>query len=397
MISYLSKTNKKNLRGIALLRLDFNTEDEWRMRASLPTIKFLLKRSSKIVILSHRGRPSFAAHSAKAPKGKPDGFDKKLSLKKDAANLSKMLGRKVIFLPARAGLPDFNLPKVKKTIAGSKNSSIFVLENLRFFKGEESNDVKFAQKLASLGDFYVNDAFAVSHRKDASVSAIMRFLPSFAGQEIEKEIEFLSRVMKKPKKPLVIVLGGAKAHDKLGVLKYFRKTADSFLIGGATADTLLFLEGVDIKNSLVDKDKKTLKNLRQILRYRNIVLPADVRMENKMILDIGPKTVAVFCEKLKKSGTVIWSGPMGAFEKKKFSYGTLAIAKAITGNRKAFSVVGGGETVAFLKKHKLDKKFTFVSTGGGAMLDFLAGEKLPGIEALEKASFSKKGRRQKQG
>ena len=364
MIAYLSKADKKHLRGTALLRLDFNTEDEWRMEAALPTIKFLLKHSGKIVILSHRGRPN--------------GYDKKLSLKKDTINLSKMLGRKVIFIAGR----DF--AGIKTAVEKSPNGSVLVLDNVRFFKGETENDIKLAKRFASLGDFYVDDAFAVCYRKNASVVAITKFLPSFAGLEMEKEIKFLSRAMSKPKKPLVVVLGGAKAHDKLGVLKYFKKAAGWFLVGGAAANTLLFLGGVDIKNSLIDKDKKDLKNLRQVLRYKNIVLPADVRTENKTILDIGPGTASVFCEKLKKAGTVIWSGPMGVFEKKKFSYGTLAIAKAIARNKKAFSVVGGGETVAFLKKYKLDKKFSFVSTGGGAMLDFLAGEKLPGIEALKK-------------
>ncbi len=363
-INYLSKAGKKSLRGTALLRLDFNTEDEWRMEAAIPTVRFLLKNSEKVIIFSHRGRPK--------------GFDKKLSLKKDAANLSKMLGRKVVFLPK------LNLPKIKREATKAKKGSVFVLENLRFFKGEETNDSEFAKGLASLGNFYVNDAFAVSHRKNASVSAITRFLPSFAGLEMEKEIKFLSQVMVKPKKPLVIVLGGAKAHDKLGVLKYFRNKAKWFLVGGATADTLLFLKGLDVRKSLVDKDKKDLKNLRLVMGYKNIVLPYDVKFENKMILDIGPKTESVFADKLKKAGTVVWSGPMGAFENKKFAGGTIAIAKAIAANKRAFSVAGGGETVSFLKKYKLDKKFTFLSTGGGAMLDFLAGEKLPGIEALGK-------------
>lgn len=373
-VNYLSNADKKSLRGTALLRLDFNTEDEWRMEAALPMVRFLLKNSEKVLIFSHRGRPAFTKVSA----GKPKGFDKKLSLKKDAANLSKMLGRKVVFLPK------LDLAKIKKKIARAKKGSVFVLENLRFFKGEENNDGKFAKKLASLGDFYVNDAFAVSHRGNASVSAITRFLPAFAGFEMERELKFLSCVMTKPKKPLVIVLGGAKAHGKLGILKYFRKKAKWFLVGGATADTLLFLKGLDIKKSLVDKDKKDLKNLRSVMRYKNIVLPYDVKFENRMILDIGPKTESAFAEKLKKAGTIVWSGPMGAFENKKFAGGTIAIAKAIAANKKAFSVVGGGETVAFLKKYKLDKKFTFLSTGGGAMLDFLAGEKLPGIAALQK-------------
>ncbi|MEK7546694.1 MAG: phosphoglycerate kinase [Patescibacteria group bacterium] len=399
MIRYLGKTAAKNLRGTALLRLDFNTEDEWRMEAALPTVRFLLKRSSKLVIFSHRGRPSFI----KISKGKPKGFDKKLSLRKDAVNLQKMLGRKVIFLP------DFNFPKIKRIINDSEKGSIFVLENLRFLRGEEENSTKLAKQLASLaGDFhphtkreavlhaknkktsrygvgvYVNDAFAVSHRKNASVSAITKFLPSFAGLELEREIKLLSRVTAKPKKPLVIVLGGAKAHDKLGVLKHFRKKADWFLLGGAAANTLLSLKGIDVKDSLVDKEKSNLKNLRRVIGYRNVLLPVDVKFGNEKILDIGEMTSSIFSGKLRKAGTVIWSGPMGVFEKKEFSSGTLAVARAIAGNKKVFSVAGGGETVMFLKKYKLDKKFSFISTGGGAMLDFLADEKLPGIEALKK-------------
>ncbi len=364
MISYLSKADKKNLLGTALLRLDFNAEDEWRMKAALPTIHFLLKHSDKIVILSHRGRP--------------EGFNQKLSLKKDADTLAKLLGKKIAFIH------DLDLPKIKKSVGDSKKGSIFVLENLRFFKGEAENDKKFAQELASLGDFYVNDAFAVSHRENASIAAITEFLPSFAGLELEKEIKFLSKAMAKPKKPLVVILGGAKAHDKLGVLRYFKNKADCFLIGGASANTLLFISGVDIKSSLMSKDKKDIKDLRRVLNYKNLIIPADVKFQGEAILDIGERTAAIFSEKIKNARTIIWSGPMGAFEKKGFSGGTLAVAKAIAENKKAFSVVGGGETVTFLEKHGLNKNFSFISTGGGAMLDFLAGKKLHGIKALER-------------
>lgn len=414
MISYLSKADKKVLRGTALLRLDFNAEDEWRMRAALPTIHFLLKHSDKIIILSHRGRP--------------EEFDKKLSLKKDAATLAKLLGKKIAFIPhlssntpracrgeryktnpfrwvntMRKGagfIHDLDLPKIKKSIGDSKKGSIFVLENLRFFKGEAKNDKKFAKKLASLGDFYVNDAFAVSHRKNTSIVAITEFLPSFAGLELEKEIRFLSKAMLKPKKPLVVILGGAKAHDKLGVLKYFKNKADCFLIGGASANTLLFISGVDIKSSLMSKDKKDIKNLRRVLNYKNLIIPTDVKFQGEAILDIGERTAAIFSEKIKNARTIIWSGPMGAFEEKGFSGGTLTVAKAIAKNKKAFSVVGGGETVSFLEKHGLNgisKNFSFVSTGGGAMLDFLAGNKLPGIAVLERTSLAKCGKLSKGG
>ena len=393
MIPYLSKAGKEILRGTALLRLDFNAQDEWRMKAALPTIHFLVKHLDKIIILSHRGRPTFAKVpafsklSAGKSAGKPPGFDQKLSLKKDAANLAKLLGRKVTFVP------HFDFEKIKKTVGNSRNGSIFILENLRFLKGEAENDKKFAKKLASLGDFYVNDAFAVSHRKNASISAITEFLPSFAGLGLEKEIKFLSRAILKPKKPLVIVIGGAKAHDKLGVLKYFKNRADCFLIAGASANTLLFIKGVDIKSSLMSKDKDDIKHLRRVLNYKNLIVPVDVKFQGETILDVGDKTAAIFSEKIKNARTIIWSGPIGAFEKKGFSGGTLAVAKAIAENKKAFSVVGGGETVSFLEKHGLNgisKNFSFVSTGGGAMLEFLAGNKLPGIEALKKMSASRK-------
>ncbi len=364
MIKYLSKANRKSLEGTALLRLDFNTKDEWRMEAAIPTIRFLLKRCEKLVILSHRGRPK--------------GFDNKLRLSKDAANLRKLLRRKINFLA------DFDFPAIKKRIASSPRKSVFVLENLRFLKGEQENDRILAKKLAALGDFYVNDAFAVSHRKDASLVAITEFLPSYAGLELEKEIKFLSRSMEKQKKPFVVVLGGAKAHDKLGVLEFFRNKADWFILGGAAANTLLFLKGIKTEKSLMNGDASDLKKLRSVLGYKNLILPVDWLTEKRAIFDIGRKTADSFLDKIRRAKTVIWSGPMGMVEKEKFSHGTLAVARGIAKNKNAFSIAGGGETVTFLKKHRLVQKFSFISTGGGAMLRFLAGEKLPGIVALEK-------------
>src|SRR3989338_11286804 len=188
MISFLGKAVRKKLKGTALLRLDFNAEDEWRMKAAIPTIRFLSECSDKIVIFSHRGSPN--------------GFDQKLSLRKNAADLAKLLGKKIIFLPMQANLPDFDFQALKKSIANSPRRSIFVLENLRFLDGERKSDRDLAKKLANLGDFYVNDSFAVDHRKDASLVAITEFLPSFAGLELEKEMRFLSRAILKPKKPL---------------------------------------------------------------------------------------------------------------------------------------------------------------------------------------------------
>jgi len=311
-------------------------------------------------------------------RGRPDGFERALSLRKDGVNLQKLQRRKIIFIP------HFRFPEIKNVIANAPTNSMFLLENLRFLKGEGRNDRLLAKKLALLGDFYVNEAFAVSHRKNASLAAITEFLPSYAGLELEREILFLYHTIKNPEKPLVIILGGAKADDKLGVLKFFRNKADWFLLGGAPANTLLSLRGMDVGRSLVDPDQQDVQELRQVIGYKNIILPIDCISEKRAILDIGKKAEKSFLSKIRNARTVIWSGPLGAVERQKFSHGTLAIARGIARNKHTFSVAGGGETVTFLKQHHLDTKFSFISTGGGAMLAFLAGEKLPGIEALKK-------------
>jgi phosphoglycerate kinase len=379
MIRYLRQASPDLLRGVVLLRLDFNTEDEWRMEAALPTIRFLLKRASKIVIVSHRGRPV----SVNISKGRPQGVDvEKLSLRKDAKNLEKLLGKKVVFIP------HFHFPEIKKAIIGSPRGSIFLLENLRFLRGEEENDKNLAKRLASLSDYYVNDAFAVSHRADASIDSITRFLPSYGGLELESEIKHLSRVMGQPKRPLVFIFGGGKAHDKLPVLKYFKKKADTFILGGAVANTILRERGINIGSSIADSNPGLA--VRQAARYRNILLPIDFKKDNGKILDVGPKTVKLFAGKIKSAKTIIWNGPLGLIEKKKFARGTYELAKAIGRNTKAFRLVGGGETVMFIKKKKLGQNFDFISTGGGAMLEFLSGKKLPGLSAFERASLATK-------
>jgi phosphoglycerate kinase len=311
-------------------------------------------------------------------KGRPTGFKKNLSLKKDAENLSKLLHRKITFIPR------FDFELIKNVIYKASDGSIFLLENLRFLPGEGKNSAEFGKKLASLGDYYVNEAFAVSHRAHASVSAITRYLPSYAGLGFAREALVLCKVMNAPKKPLVVVLGGGKAGDKLGVLKFLKTRADKFLLGGAPANTLSMLDGVRVGRSLVEGDKKRLGALRAILAYRNLVLPIDFRRSGNSIFDIGPHTEEIFMEEIRKARTLIWNGPVGYFENKLFANGSLAIARAVKKNKRLFSIVGGGETVAFLKKYKMTGAFSFVSTGGGAMLDFLAGKKLPGITALEK-------------
>ncbi len=368
MIKYLKQASPEKLGGTALLRLDFNTEDEWRMEATIPTIHFLLKQASKIVIVSHRGRPR--------------EVDEKFSLKKDAKNLEKLLKKKVSFIP------HFRFAEIKKEIERSPRGSIFLLENLRFLKGEEKDDIKLAKQLGSLADYYVNDAFAVSHRANASVSAITKILPSFGGLELESEIGHLSYVMRRAQKPLVIIFGGGKAHDKLPVIKYFKTRADTFILGGAVANTILRERGVDIEGSVADEDPGAV--VKEIARYKNLLLPIDFIWEKERILDSGPQSVKSFIPKIKTAGTIIWNGPFGFIEKKKFSYGTCALIKEIAKNKKAFRLAGGGETVMFIKENKLDKAFNFVSTGGGAMLAYLAGEKLPGIEALKRPWPKKK-------
>ncbi len=372
-IKYLSKASPAKLHGTALVRLDFNTEDEWRMEAVLPTLRLLGRRAAKIVIVSHRGRPD----GVRIVNGVPKGFDSKRSLRQDQRALQKFLGKKIVFIP------HFRFREIKKKITAAPKGTIFLLENVRFLHGEETPSPELAKSLAGLADYYVNDAFAVDHHPADSVNLIEKFLPSYAGLELEKELKVLVTVISRPKHPLVLVIGGAKAHDKLGVLKFFEKKADWFLLGGAPANTLLKLRGVDVKKSLVDEVDGDRRELQRFADHSKVVLPVDWVIEKRAILDIGPRTARLYAEKLKAARTVIWSGPMGQIEKKKFEKGNLAVARAIGRNRRAFSVTGGGETVMFLKKHKLDKKFSFISTGGGALLDFLAGKKLPGIVALE--------------
>jgi phosphoglycerate kinase len=254
---------------------------------------------------------------------------------------------------------------------------------MRFLRGEEKNDARLAKQLSSLADFYVNDSFAVDHRTNASLVAITRFLPPYAGLELEREMTFLGKVMRRPLRPLVFIIGGAKAADKLGTIWYFKNKADWFLLGGGPANTILNIRGYDVKKSLMGSDLKDQKDLKKIAMYKNILTPEDCVWHNDMILDIGAKTAEDFGRKIAKAKTIIWSGPLGMTDKKAYQRGSMRIAAAIVKNRTAFSVAGGGETVLFLKKYGFEKKFSFLSTGGGAMLEYLAGKKLPGIEVLK--------------
>ncbi|MBI2010782.1 MAG: phosphoglycerate kinase [Candidatus Colwellbacteria bacterium] len=357
-----------------LLRLNLdikekNFKDNLRFKAAVSTIKAIQKRGHKVVILSHRGRPK--------------GKDGTLSLRPFVPVLSRVLNRKVVFMP------DFNFDKAKQKIAASPPRSVFLLENLRFLPGENRNSQTLARQLSTLADRYINDDFATAHREAASVVAITKFLPSQAGPILKAEVKNLSRVKNNPRHPLVVIIGGAKTEDKLGVIKNLLPKADWILLGGGPANTFLAGRGFNIGKSL--HAPALLRELKPIINHKKIVTPIDWLTEGGKILDIGPETRALYAEIIAQAKTIVWNGPMGLFEQKKFSHGTEAIARAILKNKVARTIIGGGETITSLgilnTRYKIQdtkNRNLFLSTGGGAMLDFLAGKKLPAIEALRK-------------
>ncbi|MFH0890872.1 MAG: phosphoglycerate kinase [Candidatus Liptonbacteria bacterium] len=366
---------KKYVGKTALVRVDLNIDpdgaaDNLRIDAVIPTIQLLLKHKVRVVLLSHRGRPK--------------GIDAKFSLQPFADILFKKLGAPVIFIQN----PDFRI--IKRQLQWSSRK-IFLLENLRFSAGEEENDETFARALAELGDCYVNDAFAVSHRAHASVAAITKFLPSYGGLCLEKELSSLDYVMKKPPRPFTLILGGAKVGDKLPVLDHFVKRVDYILLGSGPACTFFAAQGLPVGHSIVDRD--SIPVVKKLLKSKKIMIPDDVSMVEHKILDIGPRAVEAYAALIKKSRTILWNGPMGMFEKEEFAFGTREVWKAVLAFAKAHPrsrvVVGGGETIA---SAKLISNFEFlisnlrnvlISTGGGAMLEYLSGKELPGIKALK--------------
>lgn len=362
MIKFLTPAIAERYRGkTCLLRIDLNVEAGAedvtnRLDAVIPTVQLLLKHNIRVVLLSHRGRP----HPAKRgisnfqPAYRTGRFpifrqNKGLSLQSFVPILSRALKMNVM-LVRKLPLP---------------NARVVLLENLRFFRGEESNDPSFAKVLAALGDFHVNDAFAVSHRKNASVVAITKFLPSYGGLRLKEEVERLNEVMKSPKHPFVVVVGGAKVGDKLRSLRGLLRKADMVLLGSS-----VFAEG-DIPN------------------IPRLSFPDDIKAHGDLAWDVGPWTIARYAKTLARARTIIWNGPPGFYEKKGFAKGTRAVWKAVLTNRRARTVIGGGETVASLRQLKIENsklkigRDVFISTGGGAMLAYLSGEKLPGIEALK--------------
>ena len=392
--------NKKTVKDIDLkgkkviVRVDFNVPldekanitDDRRIRAALPTIEYALNQgASKVILMSHLGRP------------KGSGFEAEFSLKPVALHLEKLLKEKLLFLNDCVG------PAVKDAIAtaSAAKERVVLLENLRFHKEEEKNDPNFAKELASLADVYVNDAFGTAHRAHASTAGITAYLPSVAGFLIEKELQYLGQAIDHPKRPLVVILGGAKVSDKIQLIKNLIPKADSIIIGGGMAYTFLKAQGIAIGNSKLEKDKVDMaKELMEQAKKAGVELALttdfvitqsftsdDCRVSDTIpdgweSLDIGPKTRAKYKEILSKAKTVIWNGPLGVFERAAYEQGTRDIAGYLASLKDATVIVGGGDSAAAVAKFGLEDKMTHISTGGGASLEFLEGKTLPGIAAL---------------
>ena len=377
------------------VRVDFNvpikngaiTEDT-RIRASLPTIKRALEKGATVILASHLGRP----------KGKPNP---ECSLQPVAARLSELVGRPVTFAEDAVG------DAAKRAIDKAGPGGLVLLENLRFHAEEEKNDAAFARELASLADVYVNDAFGSAHRAHASTEGIVHHVrQAAAGLLMAKELEHLGRVLEKPERPFVSILGGAKVSDKLEVIENLIPRVDALLIGGAMAYTFLKARGVEVGKSLVEAELlDTARDLEGRARARGLrlelpvdhvvapgldaesgaeVLPVDAGIGDRMGLDIGPKTVELYRGIIAGARTVIWNGPMGVFEKDAFARGTIEVAKAVAAVR-GTTVIGGGDSIAAVAKAGVTERITHISTGGGASLEFLGGRTLPGVDALARA------------
>ncbi len=390
----LNTIREADLKGKrVLIRVDFNVPlkdgavtDNTRIKAALPTIKYILDNGASLVVMTHLGRP----------KGEKN---EKYSLAPVAAEFSKLLGKDVKLASDVIG------DEVKKEVEALKPGDVLLLENVRFYKEEEANDPEFAKTLASYGDIYCNDAFGTAHRAHASTEGVSHYLPSYAGFLIEKEVKFMAPLLENPEKPFVAIIGGSKVSSKITVLESLVRTCDTIVIGGGMAYTFLKVQGHTIGKSLVEDDyletassflkKAEEKGVKVILPVDHVAaaefdenaapvavdsvdIPADL-----MGMDIGPKTTALIVEAVKGAKSVVWNGPMGVFEFASFAKGTEEVAKALAASD-ATTVVGGGDSVAAINKFGLADKISHVSTGGGASLEFLEGKELPGIKALEK-------------
>jgi phosphoglycerate kinase len=382
-----------------LIRADLNVPtkdgqvtDATRLERVLPGVQDLARRGAKVVLISHFGRP----------KGGPDP---EFSLRPVADKLSKIAGRAVAFAPDCVG------EVAEKAVAALQPGDIAVLENLRFHKGEEKNEPGFAQSLARLGDIFVGDAFSTAHRAHASTDAIVRLLPSYAGPLLMEEVTALRRVLEKPERPVAAVVGGAKVSTKIPVLTHLITKVDKLIIGGAMANTFLLAQGVNVGKSLAEPDlAQTAREIIHAAKVRGceVVLPADAVVaakldagvptrtcailevpDDQMVLDVGARAVAHYTDVLGHCKTLLWNGPLGAFEVPPFGEGTFQLARAVAAATKAgklVSVAGGGDTVAALNAAGVTDDFTYVSTAGGAFLEWLEGRELPGVVALTRST-----------
>lgn len=374
-----------------LVRCDFNVPlskedknvitDDTRIVAALPTIRYLINEGAIVILCSHLGKTG-----------------KNLSLLPVAKRLEKLLNQEIHFVHDCIG------EEVKNVVDEMKNGSVLLLENTRMYEQEEANDKEFARKLASIADIFVNDAFGTAHRAHASTEGVTHYLPSVAGYLIGKELTALGDSINNPVRPLVVVLGGSKVSSKIGVITNLMEKADTLLIGGGMMFTFIKAMGGNVGSSLVEEDKIELAS--EILKKAkennvDLVIPVDAICGDKfeedanvsvadannipdgiMGMDIGPKTVEIFVEKIKSAGTVVWNGPMGVFEYENFAEGTKKIAEAMSDSN-AVTIIGGGDSAAAVEKFGFAKQMTHVSTGGGASLEFMEGKVLPGIDALE--------------
>lgn len=388
--------NKKTVRDAdvegkrVLVRVDFNVPleggrvtDDTRIRAALPTIRYLLDRDAVVILASHLGRP----------KGK---VDDQYRMAPVADRLSELLDRPVVKLNDCVG------PEVQEAVRQARPGDVLMLENTRFHAEETDNDAAFARELASLAEVYVNDAFGSAHRAHASTEGVAHHLPAVAGFLMEKELEFLGRALSSPERPFIAILGGAKISDKIGVIENLLDKVDAILIGGGMANTFLRADGYDVGESLVEED--SVDTARDLIRRGGdrIVLPVDAVVADRFdadafsqvvavgsvppgwrILDIGTRTLELFKEELEGARTVVWNGPMGVFEFPKFAHGTEAVARMLAALPEATTIIGGGDSAAAVERSGLAGEMTHISTGGGASLEFLEGKTLPGVAALQ--------------
>ncbi len=393
-IKYIDQIDLKSKK--VLIRVDFNVPydssmnitDDTRIKATLPTIKKCLENNSKVILVSHLGRP----------KGKAVA---EMSLKPAAENLSGHLGKEVQFITDQIGSSE-----LKAKIDSLKDGDVVLLENIRFYPEEEKNDDEFGKKLASLADVYLNDAFATAHRGHASNDAITRYIPvCAAGYLLKDEIEYFNKAMKNPERPLGAIIGGAKVSSKLDALKNMITKVDFLIIGGGMAFTFMKANGLKVGKSLLEEDLvDTAKQIMKDASSRNveILLPTDIvcaaefknespstivaadsMPDDQMGLDVGPDSIRIFSEKIKSAKTIVWNGPMGAFEMSNFADGTNKIAELLA-ESDCLSIVGGGDSVTAVNQAGVADKISYISTGGGAFLELIEGKDLPGFVALDK-------------